>query len=417
MASREGSNGDGFLSRLGRAVGSPFVRGVGSDDGSDDGSWGQERSFPTRRLVDRIGSRLGGVHELEWSSSGYGDYYGRSTAVHAAVRVLSEAVSRPPLEVWRRSGPGSDLELAGSDHPLQRLLERPNDSWDGGQLLRVVESRLALWGVAYVVMVRDADGVPYEMWPLDPGEVHVVSDDDDRVVRGFIHETSDGRVAYLPEEVLWYRRFNPYRVMSGFSSMIPARAAVEMGDEALRFNRRFYVHSAMPSDVVITTDENAGQDDIDRLLDIWEYRVEDPDRAHRPIVLSGGIDMKRLGSNHSDMEFIAGLQWSVEEVSRAFGVPKVFLSEFEDATLANVRTMEQFLWRNTIIPELKMLEYGINHRLVPHFERYPSELVVKFNLSDVEAVQESQSDRAERLATLVGAGIVTVEEARRELDV
>ena len=42
---------------------------------------------------------------------------------------------------------------------------------------------------------------------------------------------------------------------------------------------------------------------------------------------------------------------------------------------------------------------------------------MRFNLSDVEAVQESQSDRADRLATLVGAGIMTVAEARRELDV
>ena len=127
--------------------------------------------------------------------------------------------------------------------------------------------------------------------------------------------------------------------------------------------------------------------------------------------------MKRLGSNQSEMEFIAALQWSVEEVSRAFGVPKVFLSEFEDATLANVRTMEQFLWRNTIIPELKSLEDGINHRLTPYFASFPNELNVRFNLSDVEAVQESQSDRADRLATLVGAGIMSVDEARRELDV
>ena len=42
---------------------------------------------------------------------------------------------------------------------------------------------------------------------------------------------------------------------------------------------------------------------------------------------------------------------------------------------------------------------------------------MRFNLSDVEAVQESQTDRAERLATLVGAGIMTVEEARRELGI
>ena len=404
---------DGMMQRLGRALKKPFG-GVRGDDRSDRS---EQRAISQRRVVDRISIPLVSGENVEWTLARYGEYYARSTAVHAAVRVLAEAVSRPPLEVWHRSAPGRDLDLAGSDHPLQRLLDRPNDVWDGGQLLRAVESRLALWGSAFVAMARDRDGVPYEIWPLRPDEVNVVSDATDRSVRGFIHETSDGRAAYLPEEMLWYRRFNPSRPLAGFSSMAPAREAVDMSSEALRFNRRFYVHSAMPSDLAITIDRNPSQNQIDRLVETWYERLNDPARADRPIILSDGIDVKRLGSNHSEMEFIAALQWSVEEVSRAFGVPKVFLSEFEDATLANVRTMEQFLWRNTIIPELKMLEDGINHRLVPHFERFPNELVVRFNLSDVEAVQESQSDRAERLATLVSAGIMSVGEARRELGV
>lgn len=400
---------------IGKVVSRSFGRG--EDVGNDLAV--RERGMSFRRVVDRIGVPLvsGDDDDVEWSSGHQAEYYARSTAVHAAVRVLAEAVSRPPLEVWRRVGTGSEYERAGVDHPLQRLLDRPNDVWDGGQLLRTVESRLALWGLAYVAMVRDGDGVPYEMWPLRPDEVHVVAARDDRVVRGFIHESADGRVAYLPEEMLWYRRFNPMNSFSGFSSMVPAGLAVTMGTEALNFNRRFYVHSAMPADVVITTDGSPQQEQIEQLIDSWDQRLRHPDTAHRPMILSGGIEMKRLGANQSEMEFIAALRWSVEEVSRAFGVPKVFLSEFEDATLANVRTMEQFLWRNTIIPELKMLEDGINHRLVPHFEGFSGELVVRFNLSDVEAIQESQSDRADRLATLVGAGIMTVDEARGELGV
>ncbi len=405
--------GDGMIRKVGRAFAKPF--GVGRGENRSDGI--EERAMSRRRVVDRIAIPLVKGEFVDWSSARNGEYYARSTAVHAAVRVLAEAVSRPPLEVWQRSTPGSELDLAGPNHPLQRLLDRPNDVWDGGQLLRAVESRMALWGASFVAMARDRDGVPYEMWPLRPEKVNVVADATDRSVRGFIHETADGRVAYLPEEMLWFRRFNPSRPLAGFSSIAPAREAVDMSSEALRFNRRFYVHSAMPSDLVITTDNNPSQDQIDRLMETWRERLIDPDKAHEPILLSRGIDMKRLGSNHSEMEFIAALQWTVEEVSRAFGVPKVFLSEFEDATLANVRTMEQFLWRNTIIPELKMLEGGINHRLAPHFAQFPNELVVRFNLSEVEAVQESQSDRADRLATLVSSGIMSVAEARRELGV
>ena len=402
-----------MIKQIGRIVSSPF--GQRRDAIESDSV--ERRGYVGRRMFDRVNIPVLSGGDIEWASSRYGEYYARSTAVHAAVRVLAEAVSRPPLEVWQRRNPGAEAEPAGVEHPLERLLKHPNDVWDGGQLLRAVESSLSLWGSAYVVLDRDADGIPIAMWPLPPESVRVVGDDDDRLVRGFIHETPQGRVAYLPEEMLWYRRFNPMRGLAGFSSMAPARAAVDMGTEALRFNRRFYVHSAMPSDVVVTMDSSPSEYEIERLMEMWDIRLLDPEASHKPMILGDGIDMKRLGSNQSEMEFIAALQWSVEEVSRAFGVPKVFLSEFEDATLANVRTMEQFLWRNTIIPELKMLEDGINHRLTPHFAQFPAELEVRFNLSNVEAVQESQSDRADRLATLVGAGIMNVDEARRELGV
>lgn len=402
-----------MLKEIGRAVSMPFWR---RRDGGEIEEY-RRRGYSSRRLNDWLSIPLVTGGGIDWSATNHEDYYASSSAVHAAVRVLAEAISRPPLEVWRRGTPDAEPELVGVDHPMQRLLDRPNDTWDGGQMLRSIEGRLSLWGSAFVGLSRDGDGVPYEMWPIRPTEVRVVGGDDDRDVRGFVHESADGRVAYLPEEMLWFRRFNPMQSLAGFSSMTPARAAVDMGSEALGFNRRFYVNSSLPSDVVVTFESAFDRAEIDQLMDQWDARLSDPDRASKPIFLGSGMDMKRLGAHQSPAEFLTALRWSVEEVSRAFGVPKVFLSEFEDATLANVRTMEQFLWRNTIIPELKMLEDGINHRLAPHFSEFPGELHARFNLSDVEAIQESQSERADRLSTLVGAGIMSVEEARRELDV
>ena len=96
-------------------------------------------------------------------------------------------------------------------------------------------------------------------------------------------------------------------------------------------------------------------------------------------------------------------------------MPKVFLSEYEDATLSNIAAMEQFLWRNTIIPELRFLADGLNRGLIGGYETAGENLEIRFDLSDIEAVQESQSEKAERLGALVESGIMTVEEARAEL--
>ena len=66
----------------------------------------------------------------------------------------------------------------------------------------------------------------------------------------------------------------------------------------------------------------AEQDEVDTILEAWESRVYQPLLAHRPVVMAGGVEMRRLGSNHTEMEFIAALEWSVEEVSRAIGAPE-----------------------------------------------------------------------------------------------
>ena len=359
-----------------------------------------------RLLLDRIRSEGDG----QSSMGDPGGYYGTSTAVHAAVRVLGEAVSRPRLVVWQIDG--ASRTRVGPHHRLQRLLDQPAPSWDTGALLREIEGSLALWGSAYVALRHD-DGFVDEMLPLHAGSVRVVVEKG-RKVAVFVHDDGDIREAYLPDEVLWFRRYNPNSWYGGYSSLVPAQVGVEMGDEALRYNRRFYLNSAMPSDVVITS-ERGSPEEIERVLEAWEARVYEPTLAHRPFVLYGGIDMKRLGSSQSDMEFIGALEWSVEEVSRSYGVPKVFLSEYEDATLSNIAAMEQFLWRNTIIPELRFLEDGLNRGLIGGYETAGENLEIGFDLSDIEAVQESQSEKAERLGSLVQSGIMTVEEARAEL--
>ena len=375
--------------------------------------FGVRRAGGESRTLDRIlFERLESEGDRESTVGDPGRYYGTSTAVHAAIRVLGEAVSRPRLEVWDLGAGDDGAKRVGPHHRLQRLLDRPSASWDTGALMREIEGSLALWGSAYVALKHD-DGLVSEMLPLHAGSVRVVVKGG-REVAGFVHDDGEIREAFLPDEVLWFRRYNPNSWYGGYSSLVPARIGVEMGDEALRYNRRFYLNSAMPSDVVIT-DESGSEAEVDRILEEWESRVYEPWLAHRPIVLYGGVDIKRLGSSQSDMEFIAALEWSVEEVSRSYGVPKVFLSEYDDATLSNIAAMEQFLWRNTIIPELRFLEDGLNRGLIGGYETAGENLEIRFDLSDIEAVQESQSEKAERLGSLVESGIMTVEEARAEL--
>lgn len=368
----------------------------------------------SRVLVDRMGGPFG----EEWfgvggsSSPGrYGDYYSTSAAVHAAVQVRASAVARPPFQVHEIGPDGGELPVAHG-HPFQSLLDHPNPFWTSAELWRATETYLSLWGAAFWGLERDESGAVTEVWPLRPDRVRVLPDETS-YVRGFVYEHAGKRVAYLPEEVVWFKHFNPTDEFSGASSLAPSRAAVEMASSALLFNRSFFANSATPSDLAITTDETPTDEQVAEFYERWEARFAGPGHAHRPIVLSRGMDAKRLGLSHREMEFIEALKWSVEEVSRAFGVPKAFLGDLQEATLANIDTEERFLWRNTIVPELRLLEDAVNRTLAPLFT-IPGgpELRARFDLGAIEALQESENERVDRLVKLVGAGVLTVNEVR-----
>ena len=94
-------------------------------------------------------------------------------------------------------------------------------------------------------------------------------------------------------------------------------------------------------------------------------------------------------------------------MSRAFGVPTVFLAEREDATLSNVCTLERFMWRNTIVPELRLIEDSLNRSLVPAFGLSQFEYRFRFDISAVEALNDSEDSLVAREVSLVNAGVMT----------
>ena len=342
-----------------------------------------------------------------WARTEYGEYYATSVSVYSAVKVRAEAISRPNLAVHRRSPDGSLLPVA-HDHPAQQLLDRVNPWYTRGDLWRATETYLSLWGSSYWALERDKDG-RWEIWPLRPDRVSVVPDKQ-QYIRGFLYMGRNGPVAYTTDEILWIRYFNPLEEFAGLSPVAPVRMAVDMGKDGLRFNRNFLRNSAQP-DFVLLTNETMTDSEIEEFYNRWEARYRGPGNAHRPAIASFVRDIKTLGFSQKDMDFIQGLRWSLEEVSRTFGVPKPLLSDLERATFSNVNAAERIFWRNTILPEMRFLEEQLTRMLLPRLG-YP-DLVAQFDLSGLEVLREEENSRVNREAQLLDRGVLTINEVRR----
>ncbi len=151
--------------------------------------------------------------------------------------------------------------------------------------------------------------------------------------------------------------------------------------------------------------------EIEDFYNRWEARYRGPDNSRRPAIASFVRDIKTLGLSHRDMDFIQGLRWSLEEVSRAYGVPKPLLSDLERATFSNVNAAERMFWRNTILPEMRFLEEQLNRMLLPRLGY--SDLVAQFDASSIEALREDENSRVTRDMQMLDRGVLTINEVRR----
>ena len=344
-----------------------------------------------------------------WAKTEYGAYYASSVSVYAAIKLRADAVSRPPVQIYRLGPDGTKLPVART-HPAQQLLDGVNPWYTRNDLWQATEIYLNLWGQAFWALERDEQG-RREIWPLRPDRMTVLPDRRN-YIRGFVYRGSGGTpVAYTPDEVVWLRYFNPLEEYAGLSPLAPARLSVDMGSDGLRFNRNFLRNSAQP-DFVLLTDAQLTDSEIEDFYKRWEARYRGPQNARRPAVANFVKDIRTLGMSHRDMDFIRGLRWSLEEVSRAYGVPKPLLSDLERATFANINAAERIFWRNTIVPEIRFLEEHLNRMLLPRLG-YP-DLSLEFDLSAIEAMQEDESSRVNRQMQLLDRGVLTINEVRRQ---
>ena len=407
---------------------------------------GLTRDEPDRTSVseraNRVAPVLSGPWEQElgrgqsWTPLTYGEYYPRSALVYAALKLRQDAVSQVPLKVLRKAGPVSRPARAavengagvwerertngrsrgteaGPDHPVQRLLDLPNPFWTRGDLWRATETYLGLWGSAYWGLERNDQGQVAELWPLRPDRMRVIPDPKS-YVKGFVYVGQGSPpIPYVPEDVVWFRYFNPLDEYAGLSPIAPLRLSADMAMDALRANRHGLSNDSTPG-LFIETGDTPTDDEVREFYERWESRFKGALKSRRPVLLSGGMKAANLGFSPREMEYMLTLRWGLEDVARVYGVPKPMMGDVERITFSNFATARRIFWQDTIVPQLTFYQDAIQHMLMPHVGD-PS-LVVEFDLGAIHALQESENDRAKRWQTYVTTGIMTVNEVRQEMN-
>lgn len=217
------------------------------------------------------------------------------------------------------------------EHPFLTLLETVNDQMDGFELLELTDLYCELSGIAFWYPIKNALGVPVEIWIIPS---HVVNAHRDSVT-GFVDYWMVGanQKRYELDELIAFRfpsPLDPYG--EGWS---PARACWE---SASLINKSYSKSLAMMDnnarpDILFSPKEFIGDAEASRL----EKQINKKYRQGGSggiLVADSNLDAKILNYSPRDMEMLALYGVSKIELANAYDVPMSLL-ETKDVNRAN----------------------------------------------------------------------------------
>lgn len=338
----------------------------------------------------------------------YAQIYRTQPAVRTVVDFFSRNIAQLGLQAFRRVSDTDRIRL--TDHPLPRLITRPNPSTTRYRFIESTVQDLGVYFNAFWLKVR---GRQLGLVRLPAAEVSV---------KGGILPTgyewtpagASQPQAFAPTEIVHFRGYDPANPLVGLPPIETLRQVLAEEAAATDYRRSFWKNAARVESVISrpatapkwTTEQRAA------FRQAWQEFAGS--RAGMTPVLEDGMELKAIASTFRDAEYIGARKLSREEVAAAYHVPLPMVGILDHATFSNIREQHKQLYQDCLGPWLVMLEEDIELQLVAAEFTNVDDVYLEFNIA--EKLKGSFEEQSAALSTAVGRPYMTANEARSRLN-
>lgn len=326
------------------------------------------------------------------------------SAVFACVALIASDVGKLPVQITQRqTGYWAPVE-----HPLDALLRRPNNYQNRAQFIGAWIASKLLHGNAYVLKVRSASGMVHSLHVLDPKSVNPLVADDGAVFYRLGRNPLAGlheEITLPARELIHDRGFTPLHPLLGVSPISAAALAAEQGIAIQTAATAFFKNGARSS-VLITAPGAITQATADTLRTHWAEGYSGANTG-RPAVLSDGMSVSQLTMSSTDAQLLEQMNWTAQDVCRAFRVPAWKIGAGPSAPYTNNEATNLTYYSDCLQPLIESLELGLDDGL-----SLPTNQRTELDLDHL--LRMDTSTRYAAYATAIGAGFMQPNEARRK---
>ncbi len=349
------------------------------------------------------------------SSAGVSISQGTAITVSTLYACLMERASSfarctPSLRTIKEGRSGDPV----TDHPVAKILRRPNWVQTWFEFAMQMHSAYILRNNAYAVILRNGNGVPQYLLPVNPDNVLVLEAADGSIFyqvnrQGLFQMWAlGGHPLAIPAEDMFHLRGLTFNMLVGVSTIGIARDAIGLAMGLEQQASRFLANGARPSGV-LESSKKISADTAKRLREQWDALRSGIQNVGRTAILEDGLTWKEMQLTSVDLEFIAQRKYSVEDVARFIRVPLYRIGVAGEIVRGvKPEDLDVSFVNSTVMPDVEAWEQKFDQV----FDLSDEGLEADFDERNVLRASETTRINIQRLAVM--SGLETQNEARKD---
>jgi HK97 family phage portal protein len=281
------------------------------------------------------------------------------SAVYACVQSISETVASLPLILYKRND--GDRERA-TDYPLYRVLhDAPNDNHTALEFRELMQAAVLLRGNAYAAIETNGKGEVTGLIPYPPENVTVIKLKGRRLAYDMVDRYGNMR-RFLQEEVFHLKDRSENGIV-GRSRVAVARETLGLAMVQQEHGAKAFSNGTRLSGI-LETPQQMTDEALSRLSKTWREQFSGTGNAGKTAILENGLQYKSMSMTLEDAEWLAAMQFSVEQVCRIFRVPPTMVGDLRHGNYSNTLELARHFVVHTLRRHLVMWEQEINRSLL-----------------------------------------------------
>lgn len=324
------------------------------------------------------------------------------SAVYRCTEIITNALAQLDIVVKKKTARGKTTVV--KNHAVNLLFEDKTNYLDKYTFIKMMIQSVIIKGNGFAYIQRDSSGTPTHLRYLETQDVNIIWHKERNEL--YYQIPILGKTKVLPKDLLHFKLFSNDGI-KGISILAHARRVIAIGGATDNQAEKFFSNGTALSGIISVPQHMSGKQKQE-LLGSWNTIWSNGGEGLA--VVDGGASYQSISLSSKDSQMIESREFNVLDIARFFGVPASLLNVSGFNGKNTLEDEQANLLVNTLMPYIRMVEAEFAKKLLND-----NETNLKVILDTENYLRSNKASLSSYLTSLVQNGIMTVNEARKQL--